>query len=145
MNILWPASLPSPLTENYSRSRPDGMKRSRFPAGTKIRPRWTKPPPAEVSFQVICNQAQLQTLVDFWEITLKQGSLPFLHRDESKPDDTLVEYRFLSPPSEQSLDDGISWRVSVRLEQLTTYQGTFPLGDGGGALLGDRTGKTITT
>lgn len=145
MNILWPAGLPDLLTENYTRSREDGLIRTPFPGGTKTRPRFTKPPPAKISAQVICNRAQLQTLLDFWEVTLKQGSLPFLRRDDTKPDDTLVEYKFLAPPSEQSLDDGLNWRVSLSFEQLTTYQGTFPLGDGGGSLLGDGSGNTITT
>lgn len=145
MTILWPAGLPDLLTENYTRSREDGLIRSQFPGGTKTRPRFTKPPPVQVSAQVICTRAQLQTLEDFWELTLKQGSLPFMTRDVTKPDDTLVECKFLAPPRAQALDDGLNWRVSLSFEQLTTFQGTFPLGDGGGSLLGDGTGNTITT
>lgn len=145
MSILWPSGLPSLLTEDYSRSREDGLKRSQFPGGTKVRPRFTKPPPEQISARLVCDRAQLQTLLDFWEVTLKQGALAFLRLDETKPGDNLVECRFLSPPSYSSLDDGLNWRVSVSFEQLTTFQGTFPLGDGGGSLLGDGSGNTITT
>lgn len=129
MTILWPAGLPDFLLEGYSRTREDNLIRSQFPGGTKTRPRFTKPLPRRVNVQLDCNQAQLQTLDDFWEITCKQGTLTFWYRDLMKPDPTLVEYEFLAPPSDALVPNtrGRVIRVSLQLAQLTTYQGTFPL------------------
>lgn len=93
---------------------------------------------------MVCDKAQLQTIIDFWEITCKQGSLTFWRKDDTKPDETLVEYGFLSPPSYEPLD--IFWRVTLQLEQLTTFQGTFPITDEAGSnLLDNRFGKALTT
>ena len=93
---------------------------------------------------MVCDKAQLQTIIDFWEITCKQGSLTFWRKDDTKPDETLVEYGFLSPPSYEPLD--IFWRVTLQLEQLTTFQGTFPLGDGEASIIRDtQTDRDLTT
>jgi len=140
----WPTGLPHPLVEGYQRDGDDGIIRSDFPAGMKIRPRYTRPPPERVRASFHCDRAQLQTLLDFWAITLKRV-LPFNMPDHTKPDSDTVEYRFLSRPTYQPAGSGFNWRVTVELEQLTTFQGTFPLGDGGGSLLGDGDGNTITS
>lgn len=140
----WPPGLPEISVTGYAREGDDGVIRSEFPGSTKIRPRFTKPPPEQVSAQVICSQAEMQTLMDFWEVTLRRV-LAFNYRDHTKPDATTVEYRFLSRPTRETYGSPYIWRVTLQLEQLTTYQGTFPLGDGGGSLLGDGTGNTITT
>lgn len=140
----WPASLPCFQVAGFSGAGEDGVLRSRFPAGTKIRPEYTSPPPEQITAAVVVDQAQLQTLMDFWAITLRRV-LPFNHTDPSKPDDTPVEYRFLARPQRVPHRSGRRWRVTLQLEQLTTYQGTFPLGDGGGALLGDGAGNAVST
>lgn len=133
----WPPGLPCFQISGFSAGGgDDGVIRSQFPGGTKIRPRFTMPPPEPVTAVVVVNQAQLQTLMDFWAITLRRV-LPFNHTDPAKPDDTPVEYRFLARPQRAPLSGGRRWRVTLQLEQLTTYQGTFPLGDGGGSLLSD--------
>lgn len=144
-NHNWPASLPPFLVDGYSRGGgDDGLIRSQFPGGTKIRLRFTRPPYEQVTAMLIANRAQLQTLLDFYHVTLRRV-LPFNHVDHTKPDDTPVEYRFTGRPEYEPAGSGFYWRVTLQLEQLTTYQGTFPLGDGGGSLLGDGTGNTITT
>lgn len=140
----WPASLPCFQVAGFSGDGEDGVLRSQFPGGMKIRPEFTKPPPERITAAVVVTPAQLQTLMDFWAITLRRV-LPFNHTDPSKPDATLVEYRFLARPQRAPHRSGRRWRVTLQLEQLTTYQGTFPLADGGGSLLGDGTGNTITT
>lgn len=145
-DIKWPMGLPCFTVAGYQRGGgDDGVKRSQFPAGAKSSPRHTAPPPEPVRASLVCNPAQLQTVLDFWAITCRRV-LPFLMHDVTKPDDTLVEYAFLARPS--YVPHGRipnRWRVTLELEQRTTFQGTFPLGDGGGSLLGDGTGNTITT
>lgn len=141
----WPASLPCFVVDGYSRGGgDDGVIRSEFPAGMKTRPRFTRPPPEPVTAVVMCDRAQLQTVLDFWAITLNRV-LPFNMRDHTKPDATTVEYRFTARPQYQPEGSGQLWRITLELEQITTYQGTFPLGDGGGSLLGDGSGGVLTT
>ncbi len=140
----WPAGLPCWSIGGYAGSGDDGVIRGEFPAGMKIRPRFTRPPPEAIRAVVYVDQAQLQTLMDFWAITL-QRVLPFNYRDVTKPDTTTVEYRFTARPSRSPAGSGRKWRVELQLEQFTTFQGTFPLGDGGGSLLGDGDGNTLTT
>lgn len=141
----WPQSLPRLVVEGYQRGGgDDGIIRSDFPAGMKIRPRFTKPPPEPVTAVIMCNKAQLQTVLDFYAITLRRV-LPFNMRDHTKPDATTVEYRFTARPQYQPSGSGSLWRVTLDLEQMSTFQGTFPLGDGGGSLLGDGSGNTLTT
>ena len=131
--------------DGYSRGGgDDGVLRTQFPGGVKVRRRFTGRTPDPVTAQVICDRAQLQTLLDFYEITLGRV-LPFNRVDDTKPDGTLVEYQFTAPPSYVPEKSGFYWRVTLQLEQLTTYQGTFALGDGSGSLLGDGSGNTLTT
>ena len=133
----WPAGLPCFQVAGYSRGGgEDGVLRSQFPGGTKTRPQFTRPPFEPVRADLVVDRAQLQTLLDFWAITLGRV-LPFNHTDPTKPDATLVEYRFLSRPQYAPLRTGRRWRVTLELEQLTTYQGTFALGAGGNTLLTD--------
>lgn len=123
----WPAGLPCWAINGFSGEGDDGVKRSQFPGGTKTRPRFTKPPPAIVRTAVYVSPAQLQTLMDFWETTLRRV-LPFNYRDMTKPNDTTtVEYRFLARPRFSSTGSPRRFRVELQLEQLTTFQGTFPV------------------
>lgn len=141
----WPAGLPCFALSGYSAGGEDGIIRSEFPAGMKIRPRFTKPPPEQVRAVVYATAAQLQTILDFWEITLGRVQ-PFNYRDFSKPNDAeTVEYRFTGRPSYGPAGNSRKWRVELPLEKLNSFQGTFPLGDGGGSLLGDGSGNTLTT
>lgn len=123
----WPTSLPGFLLEGYQRGGgEDGAIRSQLGRASKVRPKWTTPPPEPVQAVVLCNLAQLQTLLDFYTITLKRV-LAFNRKDDTKPDLTPVEYRFTGRPSYEPVGYGQLYRVTLPLEQLTTYQGTFPL------------------
>lgn len=140
----WPAGLPCFALSGYSGQGDDGIIRSEFPAGMKVRPRFTKAPPEQVRAIVYCTAAQLQTVLDFWEVTLKRV-LAFNYRDVTKPADlTTVEYRFLARPTYSPMGSGRKWRVELQLEKLSTFQGTFPV-SGNGSLLDDGSGNTITT
>ena len=127
-NAEWPASLPVPLVEGVSYSSQDNIIRSQMDAGVaKIRRRYTAVP-EDVSFQLLLTLAQLQTLVDFHDITLK-GVLPFDWIEFRKPEadwGTLVTYRFKSRPTFAPVH-GALWRATLELELLTNFQGTFLL------------------
>lgn len=142
----WPAGLPCFLVAGYARGGgEDGVLRSDFPGGTKSRPQFTRPPPEPVTASMVCDAAQLQTVLDFWAITTRR-TLPFNHIDPTKPDGLPVEYQFRGRPRYVPHRTGRRWLVTMELWQLTSYQGTFPLGDGGGALLTDApSGNTLTT
>lgn len=139
----WPAGLPCFAVDGYARSGEDGILRSQFPGGMKIRPQFTTPPPEQVTATIYCDRAQLQTLMDFWQITLKRV-LPFNLRDHTKPDLTTIEYRFTARPSYSPAGTGFLYRVSLSLEKMATFQGTFPL-SGNDSLLEDGNGNLLTT
>lgn len=121
----WPAGLPCFVIDGYSRGGgEDNVLRSQFPGGLKIRPKFTSAPPEPVTATLVVTPAQLQTLLDFWAITLKRV-LPFNHTDPTKPDDTSVEYRFLSRPQYAPHRTGRRWRVTLQMEQMATFQGTY--------------------
>ncbi len=122
MADTWPQSVPKFIVEGYSRGGEDGVLRSQFPGGMKVRPQFTKPPPQAIAGAVICTLAQLQTLVDFWEITLKRV-LPFDMQDSARPGVTAT-YRFTARPSYTAIAANL-YRVELALEQLNTSQGTF--------------------
>lgn len=84
--------------------------------------------PMIVQMTLVLSAAQLQTLLDFYEITLKQV-LPFDWVDLRKPNDveTLVVYTFSSYPKQQPWVDPAYWLVTLELVQHTTFQGTFLL------------------
>lgn len=123
----WPSSLPVFLVEGYARGGgDDAVIRSKVGRASKARPRFTTPMPEPVSAGLICSLAQLQTLLDFYNITLKRV-LAFNLRDHTKPNATPVEYRFTSRPAYVPAGSGKQYRVTLELEQLSTYQGTFPI------------------
>lgn len=72
--------------------------------------------------------AQLQTLLDFYEITLQQV-LPFDWYDWRRPNDTStrVTYTFRAYPQHQPWVDSDYWLVTLELTQHTTFQGTYLL------------------
>lgn len=127
--FTWPNSVPGPLVVGYSRGGgDDGVIRSNVGRVTKLRPRFTSPPPEPVNATFFCNLAQLQTLLDFYNVTL-QRVLPFNMRDGTKPGLATVEYRFTARPSYSPVDTGALYLVTVELEQLATYQGSFDISD----------------
>lgn len=127
-NPEWPSSLPVPLVEGVSYTSQDNVIRTQMAAGVaKTRRRFTAVP-EDVTFQLLLDRAKLQTLLDFVSVTLKDV-LPFDWREFRKPvadQGTLVTYRFKSRPSMVPIHGGL-WRVSIELELLTNFQGTFLL------------------
>lgn len=122
----WPLSVSLELRNDHVRGGDDGVLRTQFPGGQKSRPRQTAPPPEQVTAVFVCDRAELQTLLDFWRITLNRV-MPFNYRDRTKPDEALAEFEFVARPSYQSDGQPNHFRVTVQLQQLTTFQGTFLL------------------
>ena len=114
-----------PVVDGITYTSQENVIRSQMDAGiAKTRRRFTSVP-EDVSFVLLLDRAQVQTLQDFAAITLKDV-LPFDWREFRKPDTTTVVYRFKSRPSFTPIYSGL-WRTTVELELLTTFQGTFLL------------------
>lgn len=139
----WPESLPCFLVRGYSRGGgDDGVLRSQFDAGSKSRPRWTAPPAEPMSAQIRCTPAQLQTLLDFWAITLRRA-LPFKHVDPENGAEFIL--RFTGRPERQPTNSGRAFYVTLPLEVISTTPGAFPLTDGGGPTLLTQADEELTT
>jgi hypothetical protein len=124
----WPASLPMPQMAGCSYAPQPNSIRTQMEAGVaKARRRFTAVPET-VSFTLMLDRAQVQTLEDFVSITL-QDTLPFIWKEFRKPDDgsNTAVYRLTKRPSYQPVGSGIHWYASLELELLTTFQGTFLL------------------
>ena len=93
----------------------------------KTRRRFTAVP-SDVTYRLLCDRAQVQTLDDFVAITLKEV-LPFAWKDFRKPDgpENVVVYRFKKQPSYEDAPAVGLWYATLELEMLTTFQGTFLL------------------
>lgn len=104
----------------------DNVIRSQFPGGQKVRRRATAVPKI-MTCRLWISAAQLQTLLDFYEITCKQVE-PFDWSDFRKPNDTTttVTYRFRSYPEHGPWTVDSFW-VDLELDLLTTFQGTYLL------------------
>jgi hypothetical protein len=126
-NPTWPSSVPGPELASI-RYAPafDNHLRANAGIGGKTRRRATAVPEI-LSFDTYVSAAELQTLLDFYEVTLKQV-LPFDWYDWRKPNDTdsLATFTFRRAPSLTPWTFG-GWKASLELTQHTTFQGTFLL------------------
>lgn len=93
----------------------------------KTRRRYTAVP-SDVTYRLLCDRAQVQTLDDFVAITLADV-LPFTWKDFRKPDgpENVVVYRFKKRPAFEDAPAAGLWYATLELEMLTTFQGTFLL------------------
>lgn len=123
----WPNSLPIPLVENVSYTPGENVISSQMDAGAAKRRRRFTAVPESVTFRLLIDPAQLQTLQEFVAITLADV-LPFDWREFRKPNDltTAAQYRFRSRPVYSYVGPGL-WYADLDLELLTTFQGTFLL------------------
>lgn len=104
----------------------DNVLRGQIEGSKKTRRRFTKVPEV-LSCKLYVDHAQLQTLLDFYEITL-QTVLPFDWHDWRKPNDAEfgAVFKFRSYPTHRTWGaDG--YEVQLELDQLTTFQGAFLL------------------
>lgn len=125
-NPAYPTSLPGPVIETMAYDAQDNAVRSPTDSGVaKVRRRFTAVPEL-LTCQIVVDAAQLQTLLDFHDITLK-GVLPFDWYDWRKPNDTvLVPYRFRKrPPHAPWPRVDNHYIATLDLELLSTFQGTF--------------------
>lgn len=127
MADAWPSSVPGPDIDSVSyKPAFDNTVRSQMDVGRKVRRRATAVPEI-LTCSLYLTHAQLQTLLDFYEITLKQ-TLPFTWFDWRKPNDTAtpVVCSFNRYP-EHARWGFEHWQVSLELTQWTTFQGTYLL------------------
>lgn len=123
----WPSSLPPFLVDGYSRGGgDDGVLRSQMDGAVRSRPKTSAPPREPVTGRLNCAPAQLQTLMDFWELTLGRV-LPFNYVDHTKGESAAV-YAFTGRPSYQPTRSGMRWLVTLPLEIVSTTPGAFGLG-----------------
>lgn len=123
----FPASLPGPVLDSIGyKPAFDNVIRSQMDVGAKTRRRATKVPEI-LTCSLLVTHAQLQTLLDFYEITV-QHVLPFQWKDWRKPNDAAAWsiFTFRSYPTHVPWGDD-HWQVSLELDQLTTFQGTYLL------------------
>lgn len=124
----WPTSLPAPIVDGSGFQSQDNAIRSQMDAGiARVRRRYTAVPETFSGMLWKLDRAQLQTLLDFHDVTLATV-LPFQWRDPRKPADeaNVAVYRFRKRPDTAPIGND-EWQASIDLELLTTFQGTFLL------------------
>lgn len=122
----------------------DGSVRSQFPGGFKVRRRVTAVPEI-FTCAIYPTAAQLQVLLDFYDLTCAGGVLRFKWWDYRKPNDTtrLAEYQFAERPTHATWAD--IYRADLKLILHRTFTGTFPITDELGAQLATDTDEGLTT
>jgi hypothetical protein len=123
-NPTFPTSLPGPVIDTMAWDAQDNAVRSPTDSGVaKVRRRFTAVP-EDFNCQIVVTAAQLQTLLDFHDLTLSTV-LPFDWCDWRKPGDTTpVPYRFKKRPAHSAWGDE-HYLATLELELLATFQGTF--------------------
>jgi hypothetical protein len=124
-NETFPTSLPGPVIDTIGyKPAFDNVIRSQMDGGMRKRRRCTKVPEV-LTCTLALTSAQLQILLDFYEITLKQVRA-FDWKDWRKPNDpqALATFTFRAYPAHAPWGDD-HWLVGLELDQLTTFQGTY--------------------
>lgn len=103
----------------------DNVIRSQMDIGVKARRRVTAVP-VLVNFRLALSSAQLQTLRDFYEVTLK-CVLPFEWVDFRTPELDTAIYTFADYPKHQSWGETGGWIVDISLIQHVQPPGAYPL------------------
>jgi hypothetical protein len=116
MAATWPASLPQALLyEGAQEKAPNEVVRTQMDAGPpKVRRRFTagvRGFPGQLSL----TKAQVQTLDDFYLVTLQGGALKFSWRHPRTG--AAVDLRFVEPPSYSAAADDV-WKAALSLELL---------------------------
>lgn len=124
----WPKSLGCPQNSGYSEAtESSSVIKTQMQSGPQKVRRRVSYSPRTISFSLILYGAGTQTLDNFYWQTLNEvGS--FYWPDYRKPlyEDNVAVYRFVSPPSYDSIGSGL-WSATLQLERLTTVNGHFLL------------------
>lgn len=133
---VWPEGLPPPLVDGASYAPAfDNVVRSSFTGGQQVRRRFSWVPEI-VTLQFHCNRAQLQIIHDFATIECRDVDV-FEWVEHRDPALGPADYRFRERPKYTPHVSGLEWRVTVTLDLLTPFNGTFPLGGDLGPLSTD--------
>lgn len=127
MPAFWPKSLGCPQKSGYSEMTDDNIVSTPVQSGPQRRRPRVSSVPTKASFNLILQAAGVQTLRDFYWITLGQTGHFYLP-DYTKPlaSDNVAVCRFIGEPSIEKMG-GRYWRANVTLERLTTVNGHFLL------------------
>ena len=110
----WPTELPNtPLVEGFEDFPRDSVVRTQMAGFTKYRNRFTAVI-HDVSENYLLTPSQFTILRNFYEFTLKNGSLIFIKNDPVEQQNR--EYRFLEPY--QFEFDGVFYKLTLQLEKL---------------------------
>jgi len=131
---LFPSSLPGPLWDEQAWSPLfDNRIRTSFPTAQKVRPR-ARFVPERYRCVLLLTEAQLEELLDFHDITCNWTGA-FRWWDFRRPNDTdrHAQYAFRERP--EHARDGDLMRVTLDLDLLQTFPGSYPIADDTGAAL----------
>jgi hypothetical protein len=114
-NAQYPAILQDNPNYDYSETMMDGVVRSNPDVGPSIsRPRFTRTR-ISATLTIWVDRAQYLAFVDFYNIDLSQGTLPF---DWLKPiSGAPVTFKFKAPPTITSVGP-LTWSVSCQLDEV---------------------------
>lgn len=124
----WPESLGCPQQSGYSESTAStSVIKTSMQAGPQKMRRRVSYSPSQVSMNLIVRPAGVQTLDDFYWITLNEVGNFYWH-DYRKPlyQDNVSVYRFIDPPSYEAIGAKL-WKANLQLERMTTVNGHFLL------------------
>lgn len=116
---MFPASLPCPQKNAVSYApKFDNIITTQMEGRVKRRRRFTMVPDV-MTFSLKCTSAQLQTLMEFCEITLKDV-LPFVWKEWRTDLDQIAVYRFVKRPTYTNIGLHL-WQVDIELDVLTRF------------------------
>ena len=112
----WPTSLPLPLANTLKETPPESSIRTQMDKGpAKVRRRTTAAV-RPLSFEMVCDTTQIQTLDDFYVTDTAGGSDEFIYTHPRT--NAAVSARFTAPPQYSDINVGSHYNVSIQLEIL---------------------------
>lgn len=125
---FWPKSLGCPQKSGFNQPGGDeNIIATTVQSGPQRRRPRVSTIPSKVNFNLILHAAGVQTLLDFYWITINQTGYFYLP-DYTKPlySDNVAVYEMLGEPAIEKIG-GRYWRASLSLNRLTTVNGHFLL------------------
>lgn len=110
----WPSTLQALPNEDYSQDIIDGVIRTSMDTGaTQARPRYTRTRKSS-TFTIWVTQAQYAIFMNFYDVTIAQGSLPFYWTNPITG--ATVIQKFKESPKINAINS-IRWAIQCQLEE----------------------------
>lgn len=119
MALVWPETLQQcPLVDGFNHAHQDNLVRFQTDTGPgKVRPKASHSP-IDVSCSIVCDDAQKQTLLNFYEDSARYGAFRFIWVGlDNAVDGRGHAYQFNEPP--QFRPFGIEWKVDLQFNAWT--------------------------